>query len=95
MSGTLPRVATGVKGIPKKDYISHEVITRNKGYFRGDVHTNTIESVWALLKRARFGVHHSYRDYNTQLYVGEMCYRYNTRFDNQAFDTFLYGCFEP
>ena len=43
------------------DYISHDVITRNKGYFRGDVHTNTIESVWAILKRARFGVHHSYR----------------------------------
>ena len=76
------------------NYIRHEVITRSKGHFKGDIHTNTIEGVWSGLKRARYGAHQSYRDYNTQLYVGEACYRYNTRSDNRAFDTFLSGCFE-
>ena len=78
---------------PLGSYIKHKVLKRHGRRFRNQIHTNTIESVWALLKRARYGAHHQYRPENTQLYVAEMCYKYNTRKDSDAFGTFLEGCF--
>jgi len=45
----------------------------------GDIHTNTIESLWALLKRGMFGQFHSVSKKHLQKYVDEFCYRYNLR----------------
>lgn len=45
----------------------------------GFVHTNTIESFWALLKRGMFGQFHSVSKKHLQRYVDEFCYRYNLR----------------
>lgn len=76
--------------LPMGQYVKHSVLKRRPDKkFYGRINTNTIESVWALLKRARAGAHHDFRPEWTQLYVAEMCYRYNSRADHNAFDTFL------
>ena len=42
------------------DWLDHEVIAHGQQYADGEVHTNTIESAWAVLKRAHHGSHHHY-----------------------------------
>ena len=42
-------------------------------------HTNGIESVWALLKRQIFGIHHWVSDKHLNRYVSEMTWRFNRR----------------
>jgi transposase-like protein len=48
-------------------------------YVRGPVHTNGIESVWALLKRQIIGIHHWVSPKHLDQYVAEMTFRFNTR----------------
>ena len=47
--------------------------------FRGDVHTNGVESLWAILKRAYMGTHHWMSPKHLQRYVNELCGRHNIR----------------
>lgn len=64
-----------------KDY-NHLGVNHSAGeYVRlgGFVHTNTIESVWALLKRQIIGIHHWVSPKHLQRYVDEMTWRYNRR----------------
>ena len=44
---------------------------RNKQYVAGEVHTNGIESFWALIKRTYHGTHHWYSHKHMQRYVSE------------------------
>jgi transposase-like protein len=61
-------------------YPQHQTIDHRKGeYVRGDVHTQTIESVWALLKRQIVGTHHWVSPKHLQQYVSEMEWRMNRR----------------
>ncbi|MCF8477916.1 MAG: IS1595 family transposase [Pseudolabrys sp.] len=61
-------------------YPQHQVVNHNKGEWRkGDAHTNSIESVWALLKRQIIGVHHWVSPKHLDRYVGEMTFRLNRR----------------
>ncbi len=61
-------------------YPQHQVVNHNKGeYRRGDAHTNSIESVWALLKRQIIGIHHWVSPKHLEQYVGEMTWRLNRR----------------
>ena len=39
--------------------LPHSVIKHADWYVDGDIHTNTIEGFWALLKRGMFGQFHS------------------------------------
>jgi transposase-like protein len=48
-------------------------------YVRGPVHTNSIESVWALLKRQIIGIHHWVSPKHLDAYVSEMTFRFNSR----------------
>ena len=58
----------------------HETISHAaKEYVRGDAHTNSIESVWALLKRQIIGVHHWVSPKHLNAYATEMAYRLNRR----------------
>ncbi len=59
--------------------VPHSVIKHQKWYVDGNIHTNTIESFWALLKRGMFGQFHSVSKKHLQRYVDEFCYRYNLR----------------
>jgi transposase-like protein len=68
------RVFAGITGY------RHKVINHHKGeYKRGDVHTQTIESVWALLKRQIVGTHHWVSPKHLQQYVSEMAWRMSRR----------------
>ncbi len=51
-------------------------------YVMGDIHTNTIEGFWSLLKRGIGGVYHSVSAKYLQTYCDEYSYRYNRRFDS-------------
>lgn len=59
-------------------------------YVTGDVHTNTIEGFWSLVKRGISGVFHQVSPKYLQHYVNEYAFRYNHRMDEKPmFQTFL------
>lgn len=70
----------------------HSVIKHKDSYVEDDIHTNTIEGFWCLLKRARYGAHHHYKPDNTPLYLAEACYKYNNRSSRSIFDVFVKQC---
>jgi hypothetical protein len=45
----------------------------------GDVHTNTIEGFWSLVKRGIGGVYHQVSHKYLQSYLNEYSFRYNRR----------------
>jgi hypothetical protein len=56
----------------------------------GDVHTNTIEGFWSLVKRGIGGVYHSVSQKYLQSYLDEYSFRYNRREQgNLIFNAFL------
>lgn len=67
----------GYRGMSKM--LPHSVIRHSRWYVDGEIHTNTIEGFWALLKRGMFGQFHSVSRKHLQRYVDEFCYRYNLR----------------
>jgi len=48
-------------------------------YVSGDVHTNTIEGFWSLVKRGIGGVYHSVSQKHLQGYLNEYAWRYSNR----------------
>ena len=48
-------------------------------YVSGDVHTNTIEGFWSLVKRGIGGVYHAVSAKHLQGYLNEYSWRYNHR----------------
>lgn len=59
-------------------------------YSLGDgVHTNGIESFWAILKRGVYGVFHAVSVKHLQRYVDEFCFRLNHRESEEAFGTLI------
>ena len=56
---------------------------RHKGgvYVRGDIHTNSVEGLWSLIKRGIGGVYHQVSPKYLQRYLDEYCFRYNRRHD--------------
>ena len=59
-------------------------------YSLGDgIHTNGIESFWAILKRGVYGVFHNVSVKYMQKYVTEFCYRLNYRDNNEAFTSLV------
>jgi len=50
-----------------------------KIYVDGDIHTNTVESAFSLLKRGVIGTWHRVSAKHLQAYCNEMCFRFNNR----------------
>ncbi len=73
--------------------MAHEVINHSEQYASGDIHTNTIEGFWALIKRAWYGSHHHYSKKDRPLFIAETSWKYNERKNPRLFDTFLRGVF--
>ena len=72
--------------------MAHEVINHSEQYAVGDIHSNTIEGFWALIKRAWYGSHHYSKKY-MPLYIAETSWKYNERKNPHAFESFLRGVF--
>jgi transposase-like protein len=69
--------ASGYQGMDGLFY-SHEKVNHGAGeYKRNAVHTNGIESVWALLKRGIYGTWHHISAKHTGRYVNEVTFRLN------------------
>lgn len=59
---------------------NHEAVSHSKGeYVRGEVHTNSIESVWAIMKRMHMGAYHWMSVKHLHRYVKELVGRHNLR----------------
>ena len=73
--------------LPKE---KHKTINHSKQYAHGDVHTNTVESAFSLLKRGIVGTWHRVSAKHLPAYLDEMCFRFNNRKNNFLFrDTML------
>jgi len=65
---------------------NHVIINHSAGvYVRGNVHTNTIESAFSLLKRGIVGNFHKVSIKHLQRYLNEFTFRFNRRKDDSAF----------
>ena len=58
------------------------------------VHTNGIESFWALLKRGIHGIFHHVSLKHLQKYVDEFCFRQCYRNENEAFEVLMGLCWK-
>ena len=69
----------------------HGAISHGRGeYARGDVDTNTVESVWSLFKRGIVGSYHQLSVKHLPAYLDEMEFRFNGRDNPYLFrDTLL------
>ena len=54
-------------------------ITRIGEYVRGDVHTNTIEGYFSIMKRGINGMYHHVGPQHLKRYLAEFDFRYNER----------------
>ena len=74
--------ASSYHALPKlegMDYQHKRISHSQKIYVMGDVHTNTIEGFWSLVKRGIGGVYHSVSAKYLQSYLDEYSFRYNRR----------------
>ncbi len=69
----------------------HEFVSHNQGeWFRGIVHTNTVEGVWSLLKRSVVGTYHQLSAKHLPAYLDEVAFKFNNRANPYLFrDTLL------
>jgi transposase-like protein len=66
-----------------------ERINHSREYVRGEIHTQGIESIWAIVKRQANGTHHRMSPQYLPLYLSEISYRFNHRKENHLFLTVL------
>ena len=68
--------ASAYQGIP----FDHETVKHSLSeYVRGDAHTNGIESLWSMFKRAHKGIYHKMSPKHLDRYVQEFAGRHNLR----------------
>lgn len=78
------------KGLSK--FYNHSFVEHGKKNYakEGGVTTNGIENFWSILKRTLHGSYVSVSPKYLQLYVNEVCFRFNSRFaDKPTFDVLL------
>ena len=64
------------------DQYKHQVINHSIEYVKENIHTNSIENFWSLLKRTIKGTYVSVSPEHLQKYVEEQAFRYNERHGN-------------
>ena len=63
-----------------RDFAKHEAVNHSIGeYVRGDVHTNTIEGYFSIMKRGITGIYHHMSSKHLKRYLAEFDFRYNER----------------
>jgi len=62
------------------EFRRHDIIKHSeKEYVRGDVHTNTVEGYFGILKRGINGTYHHVKENHLHRYLSEFDFRYNKR----------------
>jgi transposase len=81
---------TGYEGL-NLHYKQHEVVNHSiREFKRGQFHTNSVESAWALLRRTIYGTHVHVSPKYLQLYVDEVAFRLmNKDRQDTMFETIL------
>ena len=70
----------------------HGTINHSRTYVAGEVHTNTVENAFSLLKRGLYGTFHQVSIKHLERYCEEFSYRFNRRYEqSEMFDTTLRG----
>ena len=76
-------------------YKHYQIRHKDKVYVDGDIHTNSIDGFWSLIKRGIGGVYHSVSPEYLQTYLDEYSFRFNRRHEgNQQFNAILERVFE-
>ena len=60
-------------------FMEHKSVNHTVCYVNGEIHTNSIESFWALLKRGLVGQFHKVSIRHLPRYISEFSYRLNNR----------------
>lgn len=61
-----------------KDRYIHETVNHAVAYVKGNVHTNSLENFWSLLKRNLKGTYVAVEPFHLDRYLAEQCFRFNT-----------------
>ena len=73
-----------VYGTMKRLYEHQTIKHVIREYVRGEVHTNTIENFWSVLKRGIYGTYHFISTKHVQNYLEEFAFRFNSRTFTEA-----------
>jgi transposase-like protein len=73
------------RGALKKNIPHRTVNHSHDEWVNGKVHTNTVESIWSLLKRSIIGSYHKISVKHLDSYLDELEFRYNNRHNEWAF----------
>lgn len=81
------------------NFVAHRRVNHSVAYVEYDLfgskHTNTIESFWAILKRAIIGQFHYVSRKYLALYLRELAFRYNLRNGGCDLDAVLHLAVKP
>ena len=73
--------------------LPHEAIDHSKDeWVCGEVHTNSIESFWSLLKRGIIGTYYNVSKEYLPLYLNEFSFRFNNRKNPDMFGAMVTTC---
>lgn len=67
------------QGIGDENTEHHTIVHSKKEWVHEKVHTNTVEGVFSLLKRALIGSYHKVGSKHLQSYLDEVAFKYNNR----------------
>ncbi len=73
--------------------LPHEAVNHTQDeWVRGEVHTNSIESFWSLVKRGIIGTYHNVSKAYLPLYLNEFSFRFNNRKNPDMFAAMVTTC---
>lgn len=69
---------SGYNGVSRSGF-QHRKVDHTREFAVGEIHTNSIESFWSVLKRGIVGIYHHVSTKYLQFYVNEFAFRWNNR----------------
>ena len=78
---------TGYMDLARQQFI-HDTVNHAEEYVRGEVHTNSIENFWSLLKRNLAGTYVAVEPFHLDRYLDEQMFRFNNRLGMNDGDRF-------